>query len=64
MHLQIVAIQLMHCGPLTDHNKHKTITNSTELERALGRVHTFAYHKIGHCIMNILALVACQLDKN
>jgi len=34
------------------------------LERAFGRAHTFAYHKIGHWIMNMLALVACQLDKN
>jgi len=35
-----------------------------KLERALGRAHTFAYHKIGHWIMNILALVVCQLDRN
>jgi len=35
-----------------------------ELERALGRAHTFAYHNIGHWIMNMLALVACQLDRN
>jgi len=35
-----------------------------KLEWALGRAHIFAYHKIGHSIMNMLALVACQLDKN
>jgi len=35
-----------------------------KLEWALGRAHTFAYHKIGHWIMNIWALVACQLDIN
>jgi len=35
-----------------------------KLERALGGAHTFAYHKIGHWIMNIVALVACQLDTN
>jgi len=35
-----------------------------KLEWALGGAHTFAYHKIGHWIMNILALVECQLDKN
>jgi len=35
-----------------------------ELEWALGRAHTFAYHKIGHWIINMLALVACQMDNN
>jgi len=45
-------------GGLEIHTFHR------ELERALGRAHTFAYHKIGHWIMNILALVACQLDRN
>jgi len=42
----------------------ETNTLQLQLEWALGRAHTFAYHKIGHCIMNVLALVACQLDKN
>jgi len=37
---------------------------NSKLERALGRAHTFAYHRIGHWIMNMLALVACQLDEN
>jgi len=34
-----------------------------KLEWALSRAHSFVHHKIGHWIMNILALVACQLDK-
>jgi len=39
-------------------------TSHNQLERALGRAHNFAYHKIGHWIMNMLALVECQLDRN
>jgi len=39
-------------------NRRTEHRNIIKLEWALGRVHTFAYHKIGHWIMNILALVA------
>jgi len=38
--------------------------NIQQLEWALGRAHTFAYHTIGYWIMKVLALVACQLDTN
>jgi len=39
-------------------SKLKSRYKHKKLERALGRAHTFAYHKIGHWIMNMLALVA------
>jgi len=40
------------------------VKDTIKLERALGGAQTFAYHKIGHLIMNMLALVACQLVRN
>jgi len=46
------------------HFQHHSTSQQRKLEWALGRAHTFAYHKIEHWTMNILALVACQLDKN
>jgi len=51
-----------------DPGQHTWSTRQTQLQQklewTLGRAHTFAYQKIGHWIMNMLALVACQLDKN